>query len=26
LVGFRESDAMVFEYPSEGLRKELEIA
>jgi ABC-type Fe3+/spermidine/putrescine transport system ATPase subunit len=26
LVGFRESDAMVFEYPSQGLRKELEVA
>jgi len=26
LVGFRESDAMVFEYPAQGLRKELEIA
>jgi ABC-type Fe3+/spermidine/putrescine transport system ATPase subunit len=25
LTGFLESDAMVFEYPSEGLRKELEI-
>jgi ABC-type Fe3+/spermidine/putrescine transport system ATPase subunit len=26
LVGFRESDVMVFEYPAQGLRKELEIA
>ena len=26
LVGFRESDAIVFEYPTQGLRKELEVA
>jgi len=26
LVGFLEGDAMVFEYPAQGLRKELEIA
>jgi ABC-type Fe3+/spermidine/putrescine transport system ATPase subunit len=26
LVGFLESDALVFDYPAEGLRKELEVA
>ena len=26
LVGFLESDALVFEYPAEGLRKELDVA
>jgi len=25
LVGFLESDALVFDYPAEGLRKELEV-